>query len=250
MYTRDPNSRNQSARPNPPDNYGGTAFRVGEAQNPPAEIQLPPVTPEEDHLDLSGDPIPGHILRNLIKEPVPHSTDMTETRPENILPGTDKDLTPGTILNKKPMTGNNSGNINMTPGQIGTKNGANVYNKFQRPIRGLENGLPVPDMKPPEAEPPRIENIPLPEAQNGAAPEKPKHENEESIPAIPTPKESKNPLKNLFSSIIPPMGKHGDKDEFGFEELLILGLILLLSQSEGEGDNDILLILALLLFFQ
>lgn len=34
---------------------------------------------------------------------------------------------------------------------------------------------------------------------------------------------------------------------FGFEELLIIGLILLISQN-GKGDDDIILLLALLLF--
>jgi hypothetical protein len=57
---------------------------------------------------------------------------------------------------------------------------------------------------------------------------------------------SKNPLKGLFSSIMPPGFSRRGEGEFGFEELLIIGLILLLSQS--DADNDILLLLALLLF--
>lgn len=58
---------------------------------------------------------------------------------------------------------------------------------------------------------------------------------------------AKNPLRSLFSSIMPGIGRSG-REEFGFEELLIVGLIFLLSQSEGE--SDILLLLALLLFYK
>ncbi len=71
------------------------------------------------------------------------------------------------------------------------------------------------------------------------------HKNDLPVEAGARP-HSKNPLKGLFSSIMPPgFGKHGE-GEFGFEEILIIGLILLLSQS--DADNDILLLLALLLF--
>ena len=45
---------------------------------------------------------------------------------------------------------------------------------------------------------------------------------------------------------MPPGFSRRGEGEFGFEELLIIGLILLLSQS--DADNDILLLLALLLF--
>ena len=41
------------------------------------------------------------------------------------------------------------------------------------------------------------------------------------------------------------------KGGIGFEELLILGLVLLVSQSdEGEGNNDLAFLLLLLLFIQ
>ncbi|NLW74570.1 MAG: hypothetical protein GX057_06765 [Clostridiales bacterium] len=76
---------------------------------------------------------------------------------------------------------------------------------------------------------------------------KPSHSEQEGHPVAACEKPNpKNPLKGLFSSIVPPgFGKHGE-GEFGFEELLLIGLILLLSQS--DADNDILLLLALLLF--
>lgn len=62
------------------------------------------------------------------------------------------------------------------------------------------------------------------------------------------PGNGSNPLKSLFSSIMPPgFGRKGKENEFGFEELLIVGLIFLLSQS--QDDSDILLLLAMLLFF-
>ena len=54
-------------------------------------------------------------------------------------------------------------------------------------------------------------------------------------------------LRGLISSIMPPRPE-GDKAEFGFEDMLIIGLIFLLSQS--EGDEDVLLLLTLLLFYK
>jgi len=54
-------------------------------------------------------------------------------------------------------------------------------------------------------------------------------------------------LRGLLSSIMPPR-PDGDGGEFGFEDMLIIGLIFLLSQS--EGDEDILLVLMLLLFYK
>jgi len=45
-----------------------------------------------------------------------------------------------------------------------------------------------------------------------------------------------------------PPRPEGDKAEFGFEDMLIIGLIFLLSQS--EGDEDVLLLLTLLLFYK
>ncbi|MGI6166719.1 MAG: hypothetical protein ACOYIA_01100 [Eubacteriales bacterium] len=85
--------------------------------------------------------------------------------------------------------------------------------------------------------------------RSGEVEHKPSHSehDKEGHPAAALEKPNpKNPLKGLFSSIIPPgFGKHGE-GEFGFEELLLVGLILLLSQS--DANNDILLLLALLLF--
>lgn len=54
-------------------------------------------------------------------------------------------------------------------------------------------------------------------------------------------------LRGLLSSIMPPRPE-GEKGEFGFEDMLIIGLIFLLSQS--EGDEDVLLLLTLLLFYK
>lgn len=54
-------------------------------------------------------------------------------------------------------------------------------------------------------------------------------------------------LRGLLSSILPPRAE-GEKWEFGFEDMLIIGLIFLLSQS--EGDDEILLLLMLLLFYK
>lgn len=54
-------------------------------------------------------------------------------------------------------------------------------------------------------------------------------------------------LKSLLSSIMPPR-TCSEGGEFGFEDMLIIGLIFLLSQS--EGDEDILLALVLLLFYK
>ena len=54
-------------------------------------------------------------------------------------------------------------------------------------------------------------------------------------------------LRGLLSSILPPRAE-GEKWEFGFEDMLIIGLIFLLSQS--EGDEEILLLLMLLLFYK
>ena len=54
-------------------------------------------------------------------------------------------------------------------------------------------------------------------------------------------------LRGLISSIMPPRPE-GEKGEFGFEDMLIIGLIFLLSQS--EGDEDVLLLLTLLLFYK
>ena len=54
-------------------------------------------------------------------------------------------------------------------------------------------------------------------------------------------------LRGLLSSILPPRAE-GEKWEFGFEDMLIIGLIFLLSQS--EGDEEILLLLMVLLFYK
>lgn len=298
MYIRDPNSRNQSARPNPPDNYGGTAFRGSEANNQPAQTELPPGMLDEERLDVTKDPIPGHALRpNFMREPAPRGTEAPGTQPdENVTPGTGQDMTPENLQGttpgaqditpgtgqsvtpgavqgttpdarpnyRRPMTGNGQGNINMLPGTVrsgmnmspGTGQGGAPGGSFgnnstlRRSLRGTVDNQPngIPKMMPPSAGPLRPENISKP--INETSPREPAHDNAESTPTVTISKEPKNPLKSLFSSIIPPMGKHSDKNEFGFEELLILGLILLLSQNESEGDNDILLILALLLFFQ
>ena len=48
-----------------------------------------------------------------------------------------------------------------------------------------------------------------------------------------------------------PFGLSHKSGGIGFEELLILGLVLLISQSdEGEGNNDLAFLLLLLLFIQ
>lgn len=54
-------------------------------------------------------------------------------------------------------------------------------------------------------------------------------------------------LRGLISSIMPPKVE-SEKCEFGFEDMLIIGLIFLLSQS--EGDEEVLLLLTLLLFYK
>ena len=54
-------------------------------------------------------------------------------------------------------------------------------------------------------------------------------------------------IRGLLSSILPPRAE-GERWEFGFEDMLIIGLIFLLSQS--EGDEEILLLLMLLLFYK
>lgn len=62
------------------------------------------------------------------------------------------------------------------------------------------------------------------------------------------PQESQpKPARGILSSLIPPGFSGGDSD-FGFEELLLVGLIFLLSR--GENDSDILLMLALLLLYR
>ncbi len=60
--------------------------------------------------------------------------------------------------------------------------------------------------------------------------------------------EDKTPSpRGILSSLIPPGFSDSDAD-FGFEELLLVGLIFLLSR--GESDSDILLMLALLLLYR
>lgn len=66
--------------------------------------------------------------------------------------------------------------------------------------------------------------------------------------ACDQPQESQpKPARGILSSLIPPGFSGGDSD-FGFEELLLVGLIFLLSR--GENDSDILLMLALLLLYR
>ena len=54
-------------------------------------------------------------------------------------------------------------------------------------------------------------------------------------------------LRGILSSILPPRSD-GDRGEFSFEDMLIIGLIFLISQSEDE--SEILLALMLLLFYK
>ncbi len=71
----------------------------------------------------------------------------------------------------------------------------------------------------------------------------------ERPPLPPPPANAGGVPRGLLSSLLPPsigsLSSHGD---FGFEELLLVGLIFLLSQS--DGGHDILVLLALLLFFK
>ena len=90
---------------------------------------------------------------------------------------------------------------------------------------------PLPPLPPKEEEPPKPSEPPAPPTP---------------APPPPPPKDPPAllaPLKGLFGGLGSAFPfSHG----VGFEELLILGVILLLARSEGE--NDLILWLALLLF--
>ncbi len=142
-------------------------------------------------------------------------------------------------------------------------------NRPQRPIKLPENysgvafserkGASIPDApiaarpidvaKPsPPAEKPTLQEKPLPHAPISAQPKisNPPDEPSEKETAAEKPSEKETlptalPIlfpNTLGHSILP----HG----IGFEELLLIGLIILLSH--GEGDRNIILWLALLLF--
>ncbi|MBQ9079738.1 MAG: hypothetical protein IJY27_01580 [Clostridia bacterium] len=70
-----------------------------------------------------------------------------------------------------------------------------------------------------------------------------------SEPSEPASAAPRRPVqKGILASLIPPGFSDSCNSEFGFEELLLVGLIFLLSQ--GERDTDMLLILSLLLFYR
>jgi hypothetical protein len=170
---------------------------------------------DDGRIDAAKDPIPGHILRpDFIREPAPRADEAD-------------------ILQKDRDDNNQSG--------------AAIKKSVLPPESGVE---------------PQCESCPYPRAdshpQQSAGEEEKKapdtSEHGEGVPPAAgcVKEQPKNPLKSLFASIMPPgigcRGDRGDGKDFGFEELLIIGLILLLAQN--DSDNDILLILALLLFFQ
>ncbi len=205
MYIRDQNSKNQSGRIKPPENYGGTVFLGGEPKAPSETKQRPGTLAEAEPPKIIKDPIPGHQIR------------------------------PGFIKEGRHEGGRTLPPVQYREGLSGSHHG----NNFESAGAAGDDGP--------------AEYCPLPR-QDDRAGHAPSHKAEPVDPAQSTsphpPKEptKNNPLKSLFSSIMPPgIGGHRDDGNFGFEELLIIGLILLLSQS--ESDNDILLILALLLFF-
>ncbi len=203
MYIRDQNSKNQSGRIKPPENYGGTVFLGGELKASPETRQRPGTFAETEPPKIIKDSIPGHQIRpNFAKEG-----------------GHDSGREPPPAQYREGVSGSHPG-------------------------KGFEGAGPADDDEPGEY-------CPLPRRDDRAG-HAPPHVAEPVGLAPPAPKEKEaaknNPLKSLFSSIMPPgIGGRRDDGEFGFEELLIIGLILLLSQS--ESDNDVLLILALLLFF-
>lgn len=210
MYTRDPNNKNQPPM-RPPNNYGGTAFRDGEPRLP-VDIPSPPVIvrPANEPTARGGEKIPQIRERtNIHSGSSPH----TSFSPNGaLLARTSADIPPTREETVKPPTREEIANPSPPPPDIAAPAGLVFPDNLAGPrAGGCEEGCPSPD-------------------DGGCQPS--------SRPA--------NPLLSLFSSLMPPgFGKHGQ--EFGYEELLIVGLIFLLSQSEGE--SDILLLLALLLFF-
>jgi hypothetical protein len=131
-------------------------------------------------------------------------------------------------------------------------------NAFDREGYRMAHDLPLPqELLPSDGDsPPEGEGMPLPDlggsVENTCAESFGASECKPTVECVCDEKKDSakgdgGGLRRLLSSIMPPRPE-SEKCEFGFEDMLIIGLIFLLSQS--EGDEDVLLLLTLLLFYK
>ena len=225
MYIRD-QGKGQSI-PRPPSNYGGTAFRGNEPISPEELIGVKPQSGSVKDGDLRRDNSSRRDNDSRRDDEIRRDSD---TRHENDA-RRDSDLRRDNDLRHD----DNIHRDHLHPGE----------NSSHRDDDGAKIPRLLPRSEPVEVSDPSDGDAGKP-GKDIAGDDRPPGRPEEKRER---PKDDKNPLKGLFSALMPPgFNKPGHEGAFGFEELLIVGLIFLLSQS--EEDTDILILLALLLFFK